>query len=133
MTYGWAIIIVIIVGVALWRLGVFTPSPGKTSTGFDEFYVGTNFKITSGGDATLILVNQDKEGRSVTLNSVTVGGADCTGDTGSKGVSENWTISCTGVPSGASGSPYTGVAVAVNYTVGGLSYLETGKISGKYE
>lgn len=34
MTYGWAILIVIIVGVVLWKSGVFSTS-AKTSTNFD--------------------------------------------------------------------------------------------------
>jgi len=28
MTYGWAILVVIIVGVVLWQMGLFNPTPG---------------------------------------------------------------------------------------------------------
>ncbi len=35
MTYGWAILIIAVVGVALWQLGILSPSGGtNTATGF---------------------------------------------------------------------------------------------------
>jgi len=133
MTYGWAIIIVIIVGFVLWKLNVFSPSAPKTSSGFDTFNIGTNFRIGSDGTATLIVVNADKQGRTIAMNSATVSAAGCTGDTGAVGAGDNWTVSCTGVPAGAKGTPYTGVAAEISYTVEGLTLLETGKLTGKYE
>ena len=132
MTCGWAIIIVIIVGVALWRLGVFTPSAGHVATGFSEFSA-SDFKITSSGAGTIVLVNHDTQSRTVTMNEVTMGGAACTGDSGSHGAGDNWTISCTSVPAGATGNTYTGVAVVANYSVAGVDHIETGKITGQYE
>ncbi len=132
MTYGWAIIIVIIAGVALWRLGVFTPSVGKTSVGFDQFSVGTDFKISSAGAATVVATNADKQGRTVTLDTARVGNATCTG-TGSVAAGAKLTLTCTGSQGGASGTAYTGRDVQLNYTVDGSTYVETGKISGKYE
>ncbi len=135
MTYGWAIIIVIIVGVVLWKLNIFTPSAPKTSGGFDTFSVGTNFRIGSDGSATLIVVNADKQGRSVTLNSAKIAsGANCNGAAGSKNSGDNWTITCTAVPGvGAKGKPYTGVTVDLNYTTEGLTLSESGTLTGKYE
>ena len=132
MTYGWAIIIVIIAGVALWRLGVFSPSAGKTSTGFDTFQVGQDFKISSAGTATVVAMNADKQGRSITLNEARVGNATCAG-TGVQGSGAKWTLTCAGTSAGAQGAAYTGVLVELNYTVEGTSYVETGKINGKYE
>lgn len=132
MTYGWAIIIVVIVGVMLWRLGVFTPQVGKTSTGFDEFSVGTNFKITSGGTATIVLQNMDKQSRAVTVNNATAGGQACTG-VGSVSAGTSLILNCAGLAGGATGTAYTGVDIVIGYTVGGMDYTETGKISGKYE
>ncbi len=134
MTYGWAIIIVIIVGVVLWRLNVFTPSAGKTSSGFDTFNVGTNFRIGSDGSATIILVNADKQGRTISMNSLSIANSGtCAGASGSKNSGENWTVTCTGVTAGAKGRPYTGVAVDINYTVEGLTLTESGTLTGKYD
>ncbi|HIJ98726.1 TPA: hypothetical protein H1005_02190 [archaeon] len=133
MTYGWAIIIVIIVGLVMWRLGVFKPSAPKTSTGFDTFNVGTNFRIGSDGSATVIVINADRQGRTIVMNEANVSSGTCTGDSGAKGGGDNWTLACTGVPSGARGNPYTGVAVDISYTVEGLTYLESGTLTGKYE
>jgi len=134
MTYGWAIIIVIIVGVVLWRLKVFTPSAPKTSSGFDTFSISTNFKIGSDGSATILIMNAERQGRTITMNSVTVSSTGtCTGGTGAKGSGETWTVTCTGVQSGAKGAPYTGVPVDISYTVEGITYTESGTITGKYE
>ena len=134
MTYGWAIIIVIIVGVALWRLGIFTPHTSKTSQGFDAFFIGSDFRIRADGEAMLIIKNKDIGGRQLFLNSVVVGSQDsCNGDTGWRNVEANWNVTCTGIPSGKAGSAYTGVGVSINYAVEGVSYTDAGTISGTYE
>ena len=134
MTYGWAIIIVIIVGVALWRLGIFTPHTSKTSQGFDAFFVGSDFKIRADGVAMLIIKNKDLGGRQLFLNSVVVGSQDsCDGDTGWRNVEASWNVTCTGIGGGKVGSAYTGIAVNINYAVGGVSYTDSGTISGTYE
>jgi len=132
MTYGWAIVIAVIVGIALWRLGVFNPGAGTVASGFSEFQV-IDHKITSEGIATIIIENADKQSRSITLNSATIDSVSCTGDTGSLGVGSNQTITCTGLAGGSSGSPYTGIEVQINYTINGLDHLETGLISGDLE
>lgn len=134
MTYGWAIIIVVVVFIALLRLGVFTPSAGTVATGFNEFTLGTDFKIDSTGIATLLITNADKQSRAVTMTSTTVDGAACTGDDGIKGPGEQWTVSCINATAGGSvGAPYAGISVSVYYNVGGLDHTETGTISGEYE
>ena len=134
MTYGWAIIIVVVVFIALLRLGVFTPSAGTVATGFNEFTLGTDFKIDTSGTATLLITNADKQSRAVTMNSATVDGSDCTGDTGVKGPGEQWTVTCINATAGGSvGAPYAGIQVSIDYGVGGLTHTETGTISGEYE
>jgi len=132
MTYGWAIVIAVIVGVVLWRLGVFSPSAGTVASGFNEFQV-LDHRVTADGTATIIIENADKQSRSITLNSATIEGAACTGDSGALGVGSNQTITCTGLAAASTGSGYTGFKVQINYTVAGLAHLETGKISGQYE
>jgi hypothetical protein len=71
MTYGWAILIVIIVGAALYSLGVFSPGTwtGKRTTGFAQFQM-VDFKFTTGGNLTMIIGN--RLGKTVQLNKVVV-------------------------------------------------------------
>lgn len=51
MTYGWAILIIVIVGAALYALGVFSPgtfAAGKACLGFSTLtYLDHGFKVTS--------------------------------------------------------------------------------------
>jgi hypothetical protein len=70
MTYGWAILIIIIVGAALYALGVFSPGTftGKRSTGFSAFQMN-DFKFDTVGNVTLAYGN--RAGKSVTLNAIT--------------------------------------------------------------
>ena len=134
MTYGWAIIIVVIVGIVLWKLGVGTPSVQKGATSFDIFAIGTDFKINSYGEATLILTNHDKQSRQITLQSVTIDNQDSCGvEAETRNPGETWEIICTDAPAGEIGTSYTGIQLSINYTVGGTNYSETGILSGKYE
>ncbi len=50
MTYGWAILIIVIVAAVLYAMGVFTPgkSAGNTATGFSGLTVQA-FAATTGG------------------------------------------------------------------------------------
>lgn len=66
LTYGWAILIVIIVGASLYSLGVFTPGQwtGKRQTGFSQFRV-EDFKLDT--DEALTIVFKNQVGKSVDL------------------------------------------------------------------
>ena len=79
LTYGWAILIVIIVGASLYSLGVFTPGQwtGKRQTGFSQFRV-EDFKLDT--DEILTVVFKNQVGKSVTLHSIeaTFKGEQCT-------------------------------------------------------
>jgi hypothetical protein len=59
MTYGWAILIVIIVFAALWALGVFNPSTwsGSSAAGFSGFSVPAGGWQVSSTQVKLILKN----------------------------------------------------------------------------
>lgn len=73
LTYGWAILIVIIVGASLYALGVFTPGQwtGKRQTGFAQFRI-TDFSVqeTSGTNTPVTIVFQNQIGKTVTLQAV---------------------------------------------------------------
>jgi hypothetical protein len=69
MTYGWAILIVIIVGAALYALGVFNPGTftGQKSTGFSAVQMD-DFKLDTDGNLTLQIGN--RRGRTITILNV---------------------------------------------------------------
>jgi len=69
LTYGWAILIIIIVGAALYALGVFSPGTftGKRSTGFSQFQM-VDFKVDTGENITLVLGN--RLGKTVTIDKI---------------------------------------------------------------
>lgn len=69
LTYGWAILIVIIVGASLYMLGVFTPGQwtGKRQTGFAQFRI-VDFSLTEKGNLTLVFQNQ--VGKTVELKEI---------------------------------------------------------------
>ncbi|MBW2999812.1 hypothetical protein KY339_04005, partial [Candidatus Woesearchaeota archaeon] len=70
MTYGWAILIVIIVGAALYALGVFNPGTftGQKSTGFSAMQM-EDFKFDDEGNMTLLIGN--RKGRTIQIDNVT--------------------------------------------------------------
>ena len=72
LTYGWAILIIIIVGAALYALGVFSPGTftGKRSTGFSQFQMA-DFKVgTNGADTQLTVVYGNRLGKTVTIDKI---------------------------------------------------------------
>ena len=78
LTYGWAILIVIIVGASLYALGVFTPGQwtGKRQTGFAQFRV-EDFKLDTNGVLTIIFQNQIGKAVELTDIKATYKGIEC--------------------------------------------------------
>jgi hypothetical protein len=79
MTYGWAILVVIIVGVVLWQMGIFNPS-GGTAPGFSGFgsVRPKDWSCSVSNDETRIqYVNAAGESINVTATS-----GDCLDPTG---------------------------------------------------
>jgi len=77
MTYGWAILVIVVVGIALASLGFFSPGfwgGSKRITGFSDVGV-EDFKYTTASDnLTVILWN--RYGKPITLDNawLTIGG-----------------------------------------------------------
>jgi hypothetical protein len=129
MTYGWAILIVIIVAAALFALGVFNPSTytGRAATGFgglgtpsDWQYTGTSFIVKLSNQ-----VGQD-------INVTSVASTGCTPDTTptdiAAGETGTFTLTCTA--SKSAGSSFS-QAVTVEYSVaGGLPRSASGTLTG---
>ena len=54
--YSWAILSVMIVGVALWKMGVFSPPVGRGTNGFVEIKP-IDFALSTGGNGTIVVIN----------------------------------------------------------------------------
>ena len=131
MTYGWALLVVMIVLGVLFYLGVFTPKTTSACT-FDAgtTYVGSK---ASGGTLQLVLGNGPY---SVTDSSaITISGAaivdvrenDCAGDLiAAIGTNIKYCVNATLTPAKAAGSVVT-TTVAIPYTdSAGLTHNMTG-------
>ena len=143
MTYGWAILIVIIVAAALYALGVFNPATwtGTRSTGFANIGAPVDWIYNNNGDFNITLKNA--LGSPITITSVT---AAC-GDGGTVvdlGPAGNPVIGAGGSveyfigtfnttfcsPLGAGSSYSTQVAVSYTKTGGAYSQTDTGTVTG---
>lgn len=150
MTYGWAILIVIIVAAALYALGVFNPAAyqGNIPTGFTALGTPSDWSLDSSGNFKIILSN-NKLGASATIDSLT---ATMSGQ--ATGTTYN-TFNCTGndaylslapgqvftVPDGctdltfqlspvqASATAFS-VGVSLSYNTGGFNHTDTGTVTG---
>ncbi len=133
MTYGWAILIVVIVAGVLAYYGVFSPKV-TASTGFGDVSVVKPWNLKASGD--LVLQVQNKVGQDINITRVFAGGAvfdvnpDVTITSGS--TSSAITASFAGL-AGASGSQYNIKDVAIEYTVvsSGATLNSTGTLAGQ--
>ncbi len=145
MTYGWAILIVIIVAAALYALGVFNPATwtGTRSTGFANIGQPTDWVYyATTGEFNITMKNS--LGSSISITEVK---AEC-GTTGSPNVILNstvvppWTVGAGGtielytdaddcVALTPAGSSYS-TLVSVTYTKAGGTYMQTdtGTVTG---
>ena len=143
MTYGWAILIIIVVAAALYAFGIFNPATwtGTRATGFANIGVPSDWQYNSNG--TLQVIIRDGLGSAMTVASVS---ATCSTSAGSFGVSlyspapntigagqtkvytANETTICDALTAGSSYS----VQVKVDYTPQGQTYAksDTGTITG---
>ncbi len=137
MTYGWAILIVIIAIGALYALGLTKPCrwTGTQITGF----TGGGFQVTAPrfdasdgsivfdlsriGTSTVTTVDVTATYKSAT-GTFTVGGAMAQGNTTA--------ITVTGLGTQTAGDCF-GVDVTVNYQEAGRAFTSVGKISGTIE
>jgi hypothetical protein len=148
MTYGWAILVVMLVGVAMWQMGIFNlgGSTGTTASGFPRIkpllstaaYYASNdeFNVTfangAGGTISIadgdVSVNGNSDDCSVTPNEVR------TGDTFS--LACDFTDGGPGSYAGASGDPYV-ANIIIGYTVTSagqtISRTDSGLIRGPME
>jgi len=137
MTYGWAILLVVLVAAALFVLGVFNVNSfvGSRAVGFTEVSV-TAFSVASDGTLTLKLQNQ--VGSPITVNSInatygneSVSSAPAT----ALGVGQSSGTLSVGAFTGLnSGDPYA-MTVNIGYTdrTTQFTYTETGTLNGNVQ
>ena len=130
MTYGWALLIILVVGAVLWYYGVFSPSKfvGKQQTcgqlGIDDHY------ITSAGQLNIKFRNTI--GKEINITSV-AGVAQNKPTVKAGKVSDQITVDGV-VSAGSSGDPYdTTISVTYDIMGGGMSHTDTCHLIGKME
>jgi hypothetical protein len=134
MTYGWAILIVIIVAAALYALGVFNPATftGRTATGFQTIGAPSDWDLGSGGLLVMNLANS-KNANAITIYNytATIAGNTTTCTPGSLvlGPGASNSTTCSIYPTQTPGSTYS-VRIVMTYTAGGLVHTDTGTVTG---
>jgi len=73
MTYGWAILVVIIVLAALWSMGVFAPRIPKTACLDDVYFEAADWDYSADGTFRVIIGNKAGKKINITSINVTVG------------------------------------------------------------
>jgi hypothetical protein len=138
MTYGWAILIILIVGFALYTLGVFSPGQwtGKRVTGISYFEV-IDFKLDFDGNLTLDLGN--KYGRAIEINWVEakIAGTTRTGTPSNNLLAPNEeteAFTMTGFDNQQAGADYDcELRINFNDTESGVVHEDFGNIGGLVE
>jgi hypothetical protein len=149
MTYGWAILVVMVVGIAMWQLGIFNMGGASlTSTGFSKIkpqlagsgiaHNGQIKAIFTNGIGTVITV---KSGRVVDLNnpvkSCSLTSAMFIPNRPSGGDNMKVSSALTScITNGKAGDVYQ-ARISINYdvTIGGIttSHAESGTFRGPLE
>jgi hypothetical protein len=141
MTYGWAILIILIVAGVLAYYGIFAPAGflGPTARGFGQVQVLNPWSLTaSSGDISLNLGNRAGEsitltGVNYTIDSTTYASTAISGDT-TLSSGENGVVTATGagaIAGKATGDTYS-ATVVIAYTVGTTTFTSAGTLSGTY-
>lgn len=118
MTYGWAILVIVIVVAALYSLGVLNPATyqQKRCSGF-QYFSYTDQKLST-SEFTLdvrngvndISIDSIKVGSAATNSTPVISDADIQ-------EGDRFTISTTTVPSVTSGATYDNIEIVVQYDV----------------
>ncbi len=133
MTYGWAILAIVVVAGVLWNMGLFGGgSCGNSVTGFAGTQVSVkDFSWTAGDTLTLSLRNA--AGEDIVITSVSVGGTSNSTAMSVATIPTAGTItSGTVTNAGTAGSCYS-EELAISYTVSGMSHTARGTLNGAYE
>lgn len=139
MTYGWAILLVILVAGALFALGIFDVGSmvGNRAVGFTQVSVKA-FKVASDGTLTVKLENQ--VGNKIDINSINATYLTTSVQNSSIGVTNlgvgksTNTLTVGDIGTVTSGDSYT-ITLKIGYTDknSDFNYTETGTLNGVVE
>ncbi len=147
MTYGWAILVVMIVGIVMWQLGIFNMgSTAVTASGFSRLKPQlAAVAMVAGGDSTFVFTNG--AGATITLLSAgvetdlapgrsAVAQTDFVGTTSGAGDNFYFTVSPPGTATASAGDPVV-ATVDITYTISvagdTVGHVEHGTIRGPLE
>jgi hypothetical protein len=138
MTYGWAIVLVVIIAIALFAMGIFDPSNfmGSKAAGFAGVTV-TGWSMDNTGTLTMKVVNN--VGNPIRLNSinVTIAGVSQLVSVTNATLAVGETSPMLSSAAAAFGTPATGTGysakVNIKYTDvnAGFPYTSSGTLTGK--
>lgn len=76
-TYGWAVLLILVVGMVLWQMGAFTPpSPPPGCRGFSSVTVLDHSASYDGDKMYLVITNEAGTQLTIAQNGVVMGMAD---------------------------------------------------------
>lgn len=130
MTYGWALLAIVIIGGLLW-VYIGGKECGKSVSGaLGQNVAILDHKVLANGAVTFVMEN-----RAIDDVSVTSIAGDVVSVTLAKGgSSQEVTSAAAGVTAGTAGNCYKEESVAVAYSVtGGTAHTLNTKVSGTYE
>ncbi len=126
MTYGWALLIVVIVGVALWSLGVFNVGAGNVIrlTGANSVQLIDANKTGTGPGNNVTMILGFRKAMDVT--TIKLGGVTCNGVSGSVTPGKKYTVNCNNVDV----TNAMDFEIDYNDAVSGMQHKETGTLTG---
>ena len=136
MTYGWAILIVIIVGAALYALGIFNPASYTTAVpmGFSGFQIPTGGYVVNSTGVYILLGNAQGDTINITNVVATVAGATTTTLSPEYAVlssnEQAWFRASGGITVPSSGSYSVKVDIDFTYVTAGTAGKSSGTLSG---
>ncbi len=127
MTYGWAILIIVIVAVILYSMGIFNPSSSVTftSSGFSPFKVSSSLCTSLGVDFSIIVGPLPNGASSLNINKLFI-----TSSTGTNTSSAEYSLTST--ISLTSGKSATILIPSISCTSAGTKYYLSTNLEYSY-
>ena len=131
MTYGWAILVVLVAIAALAYFGVLNPGrflPESCTIGAGV--ACSDFKVTTTGAGTIVVRNG--MGSGISAVTLSLGGTACDPAATTIADGATATFNCT-VAAGTAGTKYKGDLTFAYTQEGGLAHSKAGTLTAKYE
>ncbi len=135
MSYGWAILIVVILAAAFYGLGLFNPMTfaGRTVTGFQVLGTPVDWELKSANGNLVLKLANGRLSTPVTIRTITATIGDQSTSYDPPGLviepGASSEVSFPITPVLEPGSTYS-VKIAIVYNSGGLDHTEIGTVTG---